>query len=100
MNTAVGLFVVAVIPLMAYIAERLVKFSVSKGLEKNKIFSSFIAVVVIVPITLLTFFIVNDYREKGLTDVIRVNASHVTTLELDGGSTDGWRTDEKEKVEQ
>lgn len=94
------LFFIAIIPLTTYLSEKLVKYSLSKGLEKDRNYKIFVSIFVVVPITLLSIIIVNDHREKGLDEVISFNSTKFTSFEFESNPYDSWKTDEQEPVEE
>lgn len=70
------LFVIAVIPISAYFAEKLTKLSLRKGLSKNRNFKIFISFILITTVSVISFSIYNDYREKTLNEVIHFNPNN------------------------
>ncbi|WP_042143390.1 hypothetical protein [Paucisalibacillus sp. EB02] len=89
------LFFIAVIPVSAFLSEKLAIYAIKKGLGNGKYFKIFITVIIIVPILLFTFMIFNDYREKGLEDVIGFNTANVDYIIIN----DDVKTDKMEHAE-
>ncbi|WP_047982462.1 hypothetical protein [Ornithinibacillus contaminans] len=89
------LYFIAVIPLTAFVAEKLVKYSLRKGLDKDKTVKIFIPIMIAVPIILISIYLVDDYREKGLEDVISFNSSNIDYILVN----DNLQTDSKEQAD-
>lgn len=89
---SVLLFLVAIVPLTAFLSERLVKFAIRKGLDRNR---AFMPAIIILPISLFAFVLYIDYREKGLDDVIEYDTENFEYLIID----DRYHSDNKEKAE-
>ncbi|MHA6252475.1 hypothetical protein [Oceanobacillus sp. CAU 1775] len=72
----VFIFVIVVIPTTAFVAEWTTKFSMRIGLKKKKNFIIFVSSLVILTASVLTITTYNDYREKGLNEVIQFNKNN------------------------
>ncbi|CAM5222235.1 hypothetical protein UACE39S_03384 [Ureibacillus acetophenoni] len=74
-KTIIGLFIyiVAIIPLTFFLAEKIAKISLRLGLEKRWNFIIFLAIIVMIPIMM----IFNENREKGLDEVIQFQTKNV-----------------------
>jgi hypothetical protein len=71
------LFFIVVIPVSAFLSEKFAIYSIKKGLGYDRYFKIFTTVIIMAPILLITFMIVDDYKEKDLDDVIRFNTTKV-----------------------
>src|SRR5690606_38179317 len=71
------LFFIIVIPVSAFLSEKLAIYSVKKGLGNDRYFKIFTTVMIMVPILLFAFMVFHDYKEKDLDDVIRFNTAEV-----------------------
>ena len=89
---AILIYLIVFIPLMAYLSEKLAKFSLKLGLDKRKNFIIFIAILITIPIIVT----INDYREKDLDDVISFNSKNFEQLILGNA----WTTDKKEHADE
>lgn len=89
-------YLIVFIPLTAFFAEKLASLAARKGLGKDKNFKIFIVSVIIIPILLFSFYNYNDYREKSLNEVIRINTNKVDYIIIN----DKLMSDNKEYVEE
>ncbi|WP_217588400.1 hypothetical protein [Lentibacillus saliphilus] len=84
----ITLYCIIVIPLSGYLSNILTTFAVSKGLVTRQTMLIPIAVMIAIPV----IFVVNDYKEKDLNEVISFNIDKVDYVQIDHR----LRTDELE----
>lgn len=99
---AVLIYFIAIIPLTAFLSEKLATYAQSKELKNSKSFKLFIIVMMAIPITLFFAKIMNEYKEKNLDDVINYQSTAFNDFEFKfiGDHYDEWKTNEQETVEE
>lgn len=80
---AILMYVIVVLPLMGYLADKITRYLFSKGLGNGKNFTIFVVAIIIVPMTLYIFQTIDDHREKSLDKIIQFNAKKVEYAEVD-----------------
>ncbi|WP_188205592.1 hypothetical protein [Alkalibacillus aidingensis] len=94
-------YLFGLIPLTAFLSEKLVKYSFNVDQPYSKRFKMiFVTVVVVIPVTLFALDIYHEYREKDLDYAINFNLENVQSLAFYEGTQFEWRTDDEEHVEE
>ncbi|KGR79038.1 hypothetical protein [Ureibacillus manganicus] len=91
---ALVIFIVAIIPLTGFLAEKVTKISLRLGLEKRRNFIIFLAIIVMIPIMM----IFNENREKDLDEVIQFQTKNVDYIII-GNEFENRTVQEKHAVE-
>lgn len=89
------LYLLGLIPLTVFLAERLAVFALNKGLGRSKKINILIAVMILLPILLFSLYRYNDYSEKKLDEVISMNTNNMDYVIIN----DEWISDNKEHIE-
>lgn len=82
MLIAIVIYLVIILPGLLYLADKLSRYALDKGLHKVKYFAIFIAILIIVPSTVFVVKIYYDNQEKNLADVVRIPTQKVDTLKF------------------
>ncbi|WP_042222106.1 hypothetical protein [Oceanobacillus manasiensis] len=95
------LYLLIIIPIAAFISEKLVILCLGNGLEKSRNFKRFIVLLAVVPISLYGLFLVNEYREKGLEEVMGSDVSNFDYLYFSNHEEfNYWKTEERKAAEE
>ncbi|TFD99447.1 hypothetical protein [Jeotgalibacillus salarius] len=82
-TAGVLVLLIIIIPLTAYLADKLMKFTADKDLHEKRMFKFSLAFMMVLPVALVAGTIYNEYREKNLTNVLDYSPEHVEVMLLD-----------------
>lgn len=91
----VAVFFLSIIPLTDIIATRLARYTEERGVHKKGGFKLVPVFMVILPIALITFSIINEYGEKNLTKALDYEPDNVEMVEFQGISG-MWQNESEE----
>ncbi|MCZ0703530.1 hypothetical protein J2T56_001731 [Natronobacillus azotifigens] len=88
------IYLFVVIPVSAYLAEQL-------AIQTRNRSVIFPIAIIGVPILVFSLHTINEYKVKGLDDILDYHSSKVELLVINGGHpNDEWSTDNREQIEQ